>query len=143
MPLRRGGIGTINQPEKTMPAINFKAEFADQVKTMQKRQTIRMRGKRRPPHVGEPLMLYTGMQTQYCRKLIDAVCVSVDPISISIWSKTVQMPRQFGAETRWAFLDDQEIEALAKADGFPSAGAFFAWFAENHGDTFSGYLIKW
>lgn len=127
-----------------MPALNFKAQFADQVKNGEKRQTIRARGKRRPPRVGEPLMLYTGMRTQYCRKLLDTVCASAEPISMSIWSKTVQMPRMMGiGEPMWAFLSDDEIKALASADGFATTDAFFAWFAENHGDTFSGYVIKW
>lgn len=126
-----------------MPALNFKAQFADQVKNGEKRQTIRARGKRRAPRVGEPLMLYTGMRTQYCRKLLDAVCVAVEPISLSVWSKTAQMPRNMGTEPVWTFLDDDEIEELAKGDGFASADALFAWFAENYGDTFSGYVIKW
>ena len=126
-----------------MPAYNFKARFADQVKNLEKRQTIRARGKRRPPRVGEPLMLYTGMRTQNCRKLLDAACASVEPISMSIWSKTAQMPRNVGAETVWTFLDDDELEALARADGFASVDALFAWFAETHGDTFSGYVIRW
>lgn len=126
-----------------MPAFNFKAQFADQVKNLEKRQTIRARGKRRPPRVGEPLMLYTGMRQVSCRKLLDAVCLAVDPISISIKSRTVQMPVLRGRVPMWATLLDHEIEALAKADGFPSADAFFAWFAEHHGDTFSGYVIRW
>ena len=126
-----------------MPALNFKAEFADQVRNLEKRQTIRVRGKRNPPRVGDPLMLYTGMRQVGCRKLLDVVCKSVEPIAISIKSRSVQMPRNFGVEPRWVSLDDDEIEELAKADGFLSASAFFAWFAENHGDTFSGYVIKW
>lgn len=126
-----------------MPALNFKAQFADQVKNLQKRQTIRARGKRRPPRVGEPLMLYTGMRQVACHKLLDAVCTSVELISISIKTKTVQMPRMFGSEPRFVLLDDDEIEELAKADGFDSAESFFAWFADIHGSTFSGYVIKW
>lgn len=127
-----------------MPALNFKAQFADQVKNGEKRQTIRARGKRRPPRVGEPLMLYTGMRQVGCRKLLDAICTSVELISISMRTKTVQMPRTFfGCEPRFVFLDDDEIDDLAEADGFTSSDAFFAWFAENHGDTFSGYVIRW
>lgn len=126
-----------------MPALNFKAQFADQVRSGEKRQTIRARGKRRPPRVGEPLMLYTGMRQVGCRKLLDAVCTSVEPISISVRTKAVQVPRMFGCEPRFVLLGDDEIDELAKADGFASAGDFFAWFLEHHGDTFSGYLIKW
>lgn len=126
-----------------MPAYDFKARFADQVKNLEKRQTIRARGKRRPPCVDDPLMLYTGMRTQNCRKLADVVCTSVEPISISIRSRTVQMLVLRGRVPMWATLLDHEIEVLAKADGFDSAESFFAWFAETHGDTFSGYVIKW
>lgn len=126
-----------------MPAYNFKAQFADQVKNLEKRQTIRARGKRRAPRVGEPLMLYTGMRQVGCHKLLDAVCTSVEPISISMKSRTVQMPRAMGGQPAWVPLLEEEIEALATADGFASVDAFFAWFAENHGDTFSGYVIKW
>jgi hypothetical protein len=126
-----------------MPALNFKAQFADQVKNMEKRQTIRARGKRRPPRVGDPLMLYTGMRQAGCRKLLDAMCTDVVPISISIKSRAVQMARLIGAEPAWCSLFDDEIEELAKADGFASADAFFAFFAAQYGDTFSGYVIKW
>lgn len=126
-----------------MPALNFKAQFADQVKNLEKRQTIRARGKRRPPRVGEPLMLYTGMRQVGCHKLLDAVCTSVDPISMSIKSRTVTMPCAMSGQAAWVPLLEEEIEALATADGFASVDALFAWFAENHGDTFSGYVIKW
>ncbi|GBL46254.1 hypothetical protein SFMTTN_2067 [Sulfuriferula multivorans] len=127
-----------------MPALNFKAEFADAVKRLEKRQTIRARGKRKPPRVGDPLMLYTGMRQAGCRKLLDAVCIAIDGISISTRSKTVQMPYMLeNGESMWALLPDHEIEALAKADGFASADAFFAWFGKTYGDSFSGYVIKW
>lgn len=123
-----------------MTAFNFLSQFADAVKHGEKRQTIRARGKRRPPRAGEPLQLFTGMRTAYCKKLADVTCMSVDQITISPNSKTVTMPdgRQF-----WSSLFPDEIEALAKADGFNSAEEFFEFFAKNHGQTFSGYLIKW
>lgn len=123
-----------------MPAINFNAQFADQVRSGKKRQTIRARGKRRPPRVGETLSLYMGIGS---RKLLDAVCTSVELIGISTTAKTVQIPRMFGADPRFVFLDDDEIEELAKADGFDNAESFFAWFSDHYGKTFSGYLIKW
>lgn len=126
-----------------MPALNFKAEFADQVRSLEKRQTIRARGKRRPPRVGEPLMLYTGMRQVGCHKLLDAVCTSVKPISMSIKSRIVTRPCQIAGLPTWVHLLEEEIEALATADGFASVDAFFAWFAENHGETFSGYVIQW
>jgi hypothetical protein len=126
-----------------MPAINFKAEFANQVKNLKKRQTIRPRGKRRPPRVGEALTLYTGMRTAACRKLADVVCTSVEEITISINTRTVQMPRMLGGQPVWVALSDDEIEALARADGFVTTSVFLDWFREQYGATFSGYVIKW
>lgn len=126
-----------------MPALNFKAEFADQVKNLRKRQTIRARGKRNPPRVGDPLMLYTGMRQAGCRKLLDVVCKSVEPIAISIKSGSVQMPRQVGGQMVWVQLSDEEIEALARADGFVTTSVFLEWFGKQYGETFSGYVIKW
>ena len=128
-----------------MPALNFKAQFADQVKNGEKRQTIRARGKRRPPRVGEPLMLYTGMRQVGCHKLLDAVCTSVEEISISPAIYSVQMVRQLGDGSRciWLPLSDDAVLELSRADGFASRDAFFAWFAEHHPHGLNGYLIKW
>lgn len=127
-----------------MPALNFKAQFADQVRSGEKRQTIRARGKRRPPRVGEPLMLYTGMRQCGCRKLLDAVCTSVEQISISTRDKSVSLQQQMSNGEQWMNpLDADEIEELARADGFANAEAFFAWFLAHHPHGLSGYLIKW
>lgn len=128
-----------------MTAINFKQRFAHAVACGQKRQTIRARGKRRPPEVGEALQLYTGMRTMLCKKLVrpDPVCTSVEPITISTGLKQVRMIQAYGVNQAWLDLDLKEIEALATADGFNSVDEFFGFFEEAHGPTFSGYLIKW
>ncbi len=124
-----------------MTAFNFKKQFADDVATGAKRQTIRARGKRRPPKVGEQLQLYTGMRTAFCRRLNTGTCVDVCEISISTRSKLVRIPSS--VTNSWVDLFAEEAEQLAISDGFKSADEFFAWFEENHGPTFSGYLIRW
>ena len=124
-----------------MPAINFQARFADKVKNREKRQTIRATGKRKPPRVGDPLMLYTGMRQSGCRKLLDAVCSSVTPISISARAKTISMANTL--LSRWQILTNDEAEQLAIKDGFASADELFRWVSANHGDTLSGHLIEW
>lgn len=126
-----------------MPALNFKPRFYDAIKCLEKRQTIRKRGKRPPPKVGDPLFLYTGMRTMDCRKILDASCKSVEPISISIASQRVQMVLERFSSNVWETLDVEEVSALAKADGFENSEAFFAFFHDEYGSTFSGYLIKW
>lgn len=124
-----------------MVAFNFMERFASQIEAGDKMQTIRARGKRRPPKVGENLQLYTGLRTTAVRKLrwTDPVCTSVEDISISARTGVVSMIR----DNRWQHLDADEIEALAKADGFACADDFFEFFLTQHGKTFSGYLIKW
>lgn len=124
-----------------MPAINFQARFAEQVKNREKRQTIRANGKRKPPRVGDPLMLYTGMRQCGCRKLLDVVCSRVTPITISARNKTINMANTL--LSRWQILTDEEAEQLAIKDGFASADELFRWVSANHGETLSGILIEW
>jgi hypothetical protein len=88
-------------------------------------------------------MLYTGMRTSACRKLLDAECTSVVPISINCSEKSIQMPRALGNKQVFMYLYQDEVEALAKADVFQSTDDLFSWFEANHGRFFSGYLIKW
>ena len=53
-----------------MPALNFRAEFADAVERGEKCQTIRAyRKDGRNPKPGDTLHLYTGMRTRACRRL--------------------------------------------------------------------------
>lgn len=127
-----------------MPAYNFNPQFAGAIERREKRQTIRARGKRRPPRVGETLFLYTGMRTSACRRLLTTACTDVEPIQIDTRRREVSMPRPFGAGQAWTRLDDDEVERLARDDGFANADAFFAWFADKHGrNGFTGDLIRW
>lgn len=126
-----------------MPAYNFQERFADAIKAGEKRQTIRQRGKRPPPKVGDTLILFTGMRTIHCRKLLQAKCAAVEPISISAAMRMVKMVRLVGWTYIYVPLDADEVEALARADGFDNANEFFRFFQEEHGGTLSGHLIKW
>ena len=124
-----------------MPAINFQARFADMVRSGQKRQTIRAAGKRKPPRVGDPLMLYTGMRQCGCRKLLDTVCTGVTPISISTRSKTISVANTL--LNRWQILTAEEADQLAIKDGFANAEELFRWVSANHGEVLSGNVIEW
>ncbi len=124
-----------------MPAINFQSRFAPLVKSGEKRQTIRVAGKRRPPRVGEKLFLYTGMRQCGCKKLMDAICTRVTPISISVPQKLISIPNE--TASAWRFLTPEEADVLAIADGFTGAAELFKWVQETHGDTLSGNLIEW
>lgn len=122
-----------------MVAFNFMARFASSVEDGTKRQTIRAAGKRRPPILGEQLQLYTGMRSRDCRLLRSAPCLQVHKIAMELATRRVRI--QLGDVVRE--LDTDEINQLAKDDGFASSDLFFAYFTETHGETFGGYLIKW
>lgn len=132
----------LQQPCKVLPnkrntgpmvAYNFKLQFADDVESGVKRQTIRANGKRRHARQGEALQLYTGMRTTSCRKLRDAVCVDACPIRIeenAVWTIHRSLPQA-------------DLDAFAKRDGFPDWPAMRDFFAKAHGLPFSGTLIRW
>jgi hypothetical protein len=124
-----------------MVAYNFKAEFAADVGSLKKRQTIRANGKRRHARPGEPLQLYTGMRTKACRKLVlpDPPCKSAEPISIWFLSNGQGINVTVNGEP----VEDRELDQLAQADGFRDADGLRQYVAEEYGLPFDGTLIKW
>lgn len=118
-----------------MPAINFKKEFAVAVEHGLKHQTIRAprRDGRPTATIGATLFLYTGMRSNSCRKLAEAVCTNTSQIVITENPYRVIVN---GAEV----VDD---EAFAVADGFDSAMEFYDFFDDVHGLPFEGVLIEW
>lgn len=122
-----------------MAIYNFKPQFGPAVRSGAKRQTIRAHGKRAPAKVGDWAYCYTGLRTRNVCRLGQFKIVGVTQISISAGSRTVQVPRG-GA---WYAMAEDEIEQLARADGFASADDFFAFFAKEHGGTLGGHLIQW
>lgn len=122
-----------------MPIYNFRKQFAAAIRAGAKRQTIRARGKRPAPKVGEIAHCYTGLRTQAVCRLGAFPIERVTQISISASNRIASVPKG----NAWHYLSDPEIEQLARADGFQSATEFFGFFESEHGGTFSGYLIEW
>ena len=123
-----------------MPALNFKSQFADDVESGRKRQTIRKRRKR-PIKVGDPLYLYTGMRTKHCRMLRahPETCTSVEPIVIRSMDGVCVAVSVGGR-----LLNREGAETIARADGFTSLDEFGAFFERQYGaSTFEGVLLKW
>ncbi|WP_027367387.1 hypothetical protein [Desulfocurvibacter africanus] len=121
-----------------MVAYSFKSRFSEAVESGRKRQTIRALGKRRHARQGEAVQLYTGMRTRYCRKLVtpDPVCVSSLPIYMD-----QDMDGRLVVVLAGSRVDD--LEGLAKADGFHDAVEFREFFERNHELPFEGRLIRW
>lgn len=104
-----------------MRNLNFSTEFAADIVSGKKRQTIRKRGKLLPPAVGDDLMLFTGLRTAQSRRLLAVKVTSVESVAIVCSSRYVAIARPVGRFGDWAFmqLSDEEVEQLA------------------------GYLLKW
>lgn len=119
--------------------LNFQKQFAADVWSGRKRQTIRAAGQRKDvPEVGQVANCYTGLRTRNTQLLgrwvIDRVQVIRFDLVEGIEDLTVASePVRWGA-----------FEALAKADGFANAAAMSRWFAEHHAPgPFYGWVIGW
>lgn len=118
-----------------MPALNFQARFADAVFRGTKRQTIRKNRKRGQIKPGDILYMFTGMRTKHCRRIHTARCALTDPISIFGHRAVV-----FVSHKR---LTADDVERLARADGFESSIDMMDWFNRKYGPKFEGVLIRW
>lgn len=131
-----------------MGALNFKAQFADDVVAGKKRQTIRARRKDgRDPKPGDILFLYTGMRTKACRKLGEAVCKSVEPVRIERAAPGAPPYPIVGDNEEWWPGDKRNPSAtelyFAQRDGFKNWEEMWRWFESVHGLPFEGLLIRW
>ena len=126
-----------------MPALNFKAQFAEDVEYGHKRQTVRAPRKDGRPHcrVGDTIKLYTGMRTKRCRLLGKAKVKRIARIKIEPTCMYVNdrlLPS--------AIYDrdcEQTDNEFAVADGFEGFTEMAKWFQNVHGLPFEGILIQW
>lgn len=125
-----------------MRVILFQPQFADQVSTLIKRQTIRQRARCK---AGDELSLrqWSGLPYRSKQKqLRDAVtCKLVQPVRLYTvpWHRCD--PPKFQIQVGDENIKD--TDAFARADGFPSAAIMHEWFDRTHGLPFTGELITW
>jgi len=117
-----------------MPTINFKKQFISLIESGKKKQTIRLLRKRKIK-VGDPLYLYTGQRTKYCRKIREVICKSVDEIKINY--KGVYINKKM------TYYCLEHLDIFAILDGFTDWTEMIKWFEDTHGLPFEGILIKW
>lgn len=130
-----------------MSALNFMAQFADDVEEGRKRRSIRAPRKNgRDPKAGDQLQLYTGMRSKACRKLRDAKCTRVRRVEISHMGVKID-GRQLYAGYAPAYQGGPDPERydgdFAHADGFECFGDMADFFEREHGLPFVGNLIEW
>jgi hypothetical protein len=126
-----------------MPALNFKAQFADDVAFGIKRQTVRAHRKDGRPHAkpGDTIKLYTGMRTKACRLLAEATVTSLRPVRIEACKMFI------GGNRLPSVIYDRNCEQtdneFAEADGFSGFTEMAEWFQDAHGLPFEGIVICW
>lgn len=127
-----------------MVAINFKPEFAEQVESGQKTQTIR-KVRKNPIKAGDKLTLYTGQRTNDCRKLGEVVCVEV--IEIEINNKDIRFyynnREQVSVFRKGIAGNLGMVDHFAIQDGFTGWGEMRHFFQEHYGLPFEGVVIRW
>ncbi|MCF1446649.1 MULTISPECIES: ASCH domain-containing protein [Rhizobium/Agrobacterium group] len=141
-----------------MVSYGFKKFFAAQIEDGTKTHTIRGH-RRRHAHVGEPVQLFQGLRTGYCRKIID------DPICIEVLPIVIMSSDLIDAGIAYIAINGQplhrdEIEPFAASDGFDpirlrgiapakligatARETMGRFWRDSHGkNLFQGVLIKW
>lgn len=115
-----------------MVAFNFSPEFADDVASGKKRQTIRRTRRGKP---GDRTQLYTGQRTKSCRRLRN----DDPPLEVVDYVHLAPDGITFGNKAKHPGADD-----FARMDGFPNYAAMHAWFKARYGEEhFVGYVHRW
>jgi hypothetical protein len=115
-----------------MPAYNFQEQFAFDVQTGVKHQTIRSKRKHRPS-VGQTAYCFSGMRTKKCRLL----CV---PRIRAVYDVRID---RCGVLLNGGAIVQDELDLFALRDGFHCWAAMLLWFLDTHGLPFHGDLIQW
>jgi len=125
-------------------ALNFIKQFADDVESGKRTQTIRKHGKRAAAAVGSIIKLYTGMRTKQCRLLGSGRVLRCQPIIIRPWVDEVLL-HDWESDLWVIFDSDKSLSTFASKDGFESTRAFFEYFETVADDdkSFRGNLIEW
>ena len=113
-----------------MVAINFQRDFAPDIRSGRKTQTIRKTARCK---TGDALQLFTGQRTKSCEMIGTATCAICEPITIAenyVSADTFRLP-------------SGDAEHIAQIDGFQSLSAMRDWFRDRYGLPFSGYRIMW
>ena len=124
-----------------MPAYNFKQQFAPLVESGQKRQTIRQTAKNATR--GAKAYLYTGQRTAHCRKIGEGKITDVLPIEIGRNACSEPYAVVTECNGRSTRLVHNDLDSLAKDDGFANGEEMAEWFNNQYGLPFKGYIHKW
>jgi hypothetical protein len=124
-----------------MPAYNFKARFAPDVKSSIKRSTFRL-PRKRPTKKGDILYLYTGLRTKNCIKLKEAVCKSIERYELRESGLFFKGGKLFPVLSNFK-LTERLCNDIAVLDGFKSFYEFKQFFKNQYGLPVKLDRITW
>lgn len=113
-----------------MVAFNFQAQFAPDIRSGRKTQTIRRTARCK---TGDAVQLYTGQRTKQCTLIGTATCAICEPITID----------ENYVSTGFYRLPSGDAEHIAKIDGFRSLQDMRDWFRARYGLPFDGHRVMW
>lgn len=128
-----------------MVAYSFQKRFVPYITSGLKPHTMRNVRTGRVPHVrpGQAMQLYTAMRTVHCKRIGDAVCAMVTPVTIIFHPKLYPSIDIEGRQS----LQGAALESFCKSDGFPGGWLELAafWHKEHGPDLtrWDGVLIEW
>lgn len=99
-----------------------------------KTTTIRKRRKN-PVKIGDKCMLYVAQRTKKCRKIGEAYCKNIEPVTID------QKHEEIIVMLDGQRLSLSEAQRMAREDGFENITEMMRWFKFIHGLPFSGDRI--
>jgi len=119
--------------------LNYDQDFAALIKCGAKPHTIRTRRTDgRDPLPGDVLQHYVGWGTSDAHLLREEICELTIEVTIQPSAGNVHHIL-FGGHP----LGQNEIEQLARADGFENADKFVRYFGDKYKLPFTGLLIGW
>jgi hypothetical protein len=121
----------LNRKEGTVPAYNFKKQFVPKIESGLKVWTIR-NPRKNPTEIGDALMLYVGMRTKYCRKIMDAICICKYSVYIFDDGKVL---------LSGVIITQKEL--FAQHDGFEDFGQFLSFHKDAGNINKELELIQW
>lgn len=128
-----------------MPAINFKQQFVDKIKSGEKTCTIRPERKNRIV-AGQELYLYSGIRTKDYEIIKNVICKKITYISIytdglNINNDTFTQRPDFGFVSH-SKKDFKLLNKFARLDGFKSWDELINFFEKQYGLPFHGVFIN-
>lgn len=137
-----------------MPSLNFQKQFVPLIESGEKRQTIRLERKV-PIKAGDKLYLFTGLRTKNCKRILPHNVIVEEDYRPFVRCKGVERIVFFSRyinDTDFLIccelngqpvIKPNELQALAKADGFDTYYDMYDFFNNQYGLPFEGVLIKW